>query len=227
MSMKRIKRFTDSETRKRLKRYREQESPKIKLQRLWNRNKKSFSTKSLLYIVQNIEYNILRRDALMEFLTRDNLNFDNFYRMLNTAKDILEKDPSLRTQFWKECFSICNEHNLIELGEMGESGAIKELFRRIETGSISNRKALQVLIRFFQKNTDTKVRMELWKKIEKLGPNEEDSKYLLDLPGMYAFPEITSKIQKFIRKQNKNKKEKTKTLKAIENFVEEIKKGQE
>lgn len=201
-------------------------SLKDRLDVYWRRNKRKLFPRKLIYIVLTIDYQLIRERALREFLIRENLNFDNFYQMVNAAKNILEKKPSLKAQFLKQCFDICTENNLVELEEVGVSGAIKELFRRIEKRSVSNRKALQVLIRFFQKNRDAKVRMELWKKIEKLGPNQEDSRYLLNLPGMYALPKITSRIQKFIRRQNE--KEKTKILKTIEKFVKEIKieKGQ-
>lgn len=224
MSMKRIKRFTDSETRKRLKQYRKQESPQIKLQRLWHRNKKKLDIKSLLYIVQNIKHDVLQKDAITEFLDKENLNFDNFYHMFNLSKDVLEKYKALKKKFLKQCFDMCTADNLVELGEAGEAEAIKELFERIEKKSISNRKALQVMIRFFEKIADAKARMALWTKIKELNPNEEDLKYIIDLPSMYAFPKIISDAQNFLKKRNR--KPDGRILQKIEQLVNEIKKGQ-
>ena len=142
--------------------------------------------------------------------------------MSNAAKDILEGSKKLKGQFWKACFGVCNEDNLLELAEIEVPEAIKELFERIKTSS--NRKALQVLIRFFERNTDPKMRAALLKKIKKLDPSIEDLKYLLALPSMYALPKITSEIQKLLKKQGIEKAKKT--IRKIEQFVQEIKKGQ-
>lgn len=222
--LKKYSKAASLKTRERLKRYRKQESPEIKLQRLWNKNKKRLNIKSLLYIERNIEYNVLRRDVLIEFLDRDNLNFDNFYRMIDLTKDILQKDKALKKKFLKQCFDICTENNLVELGETIESEAIKELFQRIEKKSISNRKALQVMIRFFEITTNAKARMILWLKIKKLDPNEEDLKYIIDLPSMYALPKIISEAQKFLKR--KSRKPDGRILQKIERTLKQIKKGQ-
>lgn len=222
MSGKRIKRFTDSKTRKRIKRFRKQESPEYKIDQLWGRKRKLFSTKSLIFIVEDIEYPKLQKEVLKEFLTRENLNFDLFDRMLNVSKEILEKNKRLRAQFFKQCFDICTAINLVELGEVAVSEAIKELFQRIEIGSISNRIALQALIRYFKKTTNEKARMDLWKKIAKLDPNEDDSKELLDLIyDKHAFYRITLKIEKYIRK--KAEKKDKKTIARIKELIKQIK----
>jgi len=222
MTIKRLKRFVSPGTRKRLNQYRKQESPRIKLQRLWHQDKKKLNIKSLLYIVQKIEYDLLQKDAIIEFLDRKNLNFDHFYRMSNVAKDILKDNKKLNDQFWKACFNICNEDNLLELSEIEIGEAIKELFRRIETSS--NRKALQVLIRFFERKTDPEIRMVLWKKIKERDPSIEDLKYLLVLPSMYALPKITSEIEKLLKR--KDRKTDGKILQKIERTVQQIKNGQ-
>lgn len=145
MSIKNIRKKVRKKTKK---------TPTSELHLFWLQNKEKFKIKDLVYIVREIDYLWLKKGALREFLTRDNLNFDNFYRMFDAAKYILEKDKDLKSQFLKECFAICTEHNLVELGEAGEPEAIKELFHRIEKGSISNRKAIQVLIRFFEITTE-------------------------------------------------------------------------
>lgn len=224
MTIKRFKRFTSLKTRKRLNEYRKQESPRIKLQRLWHQDKKKLKIKSLLYIVQNIKHNLLQKDAIIEFLDRENLNFDNFYHMLNLSKDVLQEDKALQKKFLKQCFDICTPDNLVELGEIGEAEAIKELRERIKEKSISNRKALQVTIRLFEITTNAKARMILWTEIKGLDPNEGDLKYIIDLPSMYALPKMISDAQKLLKK--KNRKPDGRILQKIERTIQEIEKGQ-
>jgi len=192
-----------------------------KLNLYWRKYKRKLNPMDLIYIVMTIDHFLTRKRALIEFLTRLNLNFDHFYRMSNAAKDILEDNKKLNGQFWKYCFSISSMDNLLELAEIQVPEAIKELFQKIEMSS--DPKNLQVLIRFFEKNTDSKIRTALWKKIKKCDPSIEDLKYLLSLPSMYALPKITSEIEKLLKKQSIQKAKKT--IRRIERFVQKIKKG--
>ncbi len=196
--------------------------PKTRLNIFWHRQRKNFSIKNLVWIVKTIEYLPLEKRALREFLSRTNLTFDNFYRMLGAAKKIFEKDNKIEKEFWEKCLTICTPDNLVELTEMGESNATKELFRRIETGSIGNSKAKQVLIRLFEKITNEKTRMALWKKIKRLDLNEEELKYILDLPSMYALHKIVSQAQKLLRQIAKGNQ--GRNIKKLEELVEELKK---
>ncbi len=201
-------------------------SPQTRLNAFWFQKKKEISVRDLINIVKKIDYPLLKKRAVIEFLTRDNLSFDNFYRMLGAAKDVLEKYGDLKSKFWKQHLELCNPDNLAELIEIGEKEAAKELFFRIENGSISNRKAKQVLIRIFEIVTDAKVRREMWKRIKALEPQEDELRYILNLPCMYAFPRIISQAQKLLR-PNRSKKKSNRILKRIEKLVEEIKKGQD
>jgi len=178
-----------------------------KLNLYWRKHKGKLNPIDLIYIVMRVDHFLTRKRAFIEFLTRRNLNFDHFYRMSNAAKDVLEDNKKLKSQFWKDCFGVCNEDNLLELAEIEVPEAIKEIFRKIETSS--NRKALQILIRFFEKNKDSEIRAALLKKIKKRGPSTEDLKYLLALPSMYALPKITAEIQKLLKKQGIEKSKKT------------------
>jgi len=201
-------------------------SPQTRLNALWFQKKKEIGIKDLINIVRIMDYPPLKKRAVIEFLTRDNLSFDNFYRMLGTAEDVLEKYEDLKSKFWKQYLELCSPDNLVELIEIGEKEAAKELFFRIENASISNRKAKQVLIRIFEIVTDEKVRREIWRKIKELEPQEEELIYILNLPCMYAFPRIISQAQKLLR-PNRNKKKSNRILKRIEKLIEEIKKGQD
>lgn len=193
-----------------------------KLDIYWHKHRRKLNPMDLIYIVMRVNDFLTRKRALIEFLTRENLNFEHFYRMSTAAEDILKDNKKLNDKFWKDCFNLCNEDNLLELAEIEIPEAIKKLFEKIEKSS--NRKALQVLIRFFERNTDSKIRTALWKKIKIRGPSVEDLKYILNLPIMYALPKITSEIQKLLKKQGIEKGKKT--IIKIEQFLQEIKKGQ-
>ena len=188
----------------------------------WHRNKKNLDAKDLIHLVLTLNHQPLRKKLLIHFLTIENLNFDDFYRMLDAAKDIFIDNKKLKAKFLKECFEISSEHNLEELGESGEVEAIKELRRRTEEKAISSRRATQAWIRLFQLTTGEKPKIEIWKILKKLNPCNEDLKYLLDLPGMYAFPKITSEIEKLLRKSSEHKQKRT--VKRIKELVSDINK---
>jgi len=200
-------------------------SIKDKFDIYWRRHKNKLSPEKLILIVLRADHFLTRKRALIEFLTRNNLNFAHFYDMLNAAKDILENNKNLNSQFLKDLFDISTGDQLLELAEEKMPEAIKELFGRIDAGFFGNRKSLQILIRYFDESTNSKIRTALWKKIKKFDPTEKDLRYLLDLPMMYALPKITSEIQKMLRKSNKKKE--TRTIEKIKEFIKQIKQGQE
>ncbi|OGZ17432.1 MAG: hypothetical protein A2V72_00360 [Candidatus Nealsonbacteria bacterium RBG_13_37_56] len=194
----------------------------------WRQHKRNLYPEELISLALTIEGNQLTKElmkerVLREFLTRADLNFDLFDRMLNATKDIfgLKKNKNTKNEFLKQCFDICTENNLVELTEAGFPEAVAELFRRIETGSISRRRSLQVLIRFFKVTTSAEGRITIWKKIARLNPNEDDLKDILDLTyGKSAFYKVTSAIEKYIRKRAKRKAKKI--IIRIKELIKEI-----
>lgn len=187
---------------------RKRKDPRTQLNILWHRKKDELEIKDLIDIVAATDYLPLMEKAVTKFLKRDDPNFSDFYSMLQKAKRALEKYEALKKRFWKKCLALCNIDNLAELSEDGEKEAMIELFDKIEKGSVENGKAKQVLTRQFQKFTDKKTRTELWKRIRKLNPSEEELKYLLDLESMYSLCEIKSEIEKLLRERHKTKKNK-------------------
>lgn len=210
------------------KRHKEKILLEEKLDVYWRQHKKNFSPELLIKLVAKYvndqDYLLVRKRGLLEFLTRNNLNFAHFYDMLNAAKDILENNKNLSSQFLKDFFEISSADNLLELAEEKMPEAIKELFRKIDTGCYSNRKSLQILIRYFHENSDLKIRKALWKKIKRFNPSERDLRYLMDLPAMYALPNVVLDIQKVLRKINKKKE--IKTFEKINDLIIKIKQGQ-
>jgi len=195
----------------------------------WHQHKKNIKNSEILidFVLKHADdrdYSLARKRMLIEFLTRDNLSFANFYDMWNAAKDILENNKNLNSQFLKSLFEISSADNLLELAEEKMPEAIKELFRKIDTGCFSNRKSLQILIRYFTENSNLEIRKALWKKIKRFNLSDKDLKYLMDLPMMYALPKIISDIQKMLRKRNKKKE--IRTIEKINKFIEQIKQGQ-
>ncbi|MBU2635446.1 hypothetical protein KJ841_03205, partial [Patescibacteria group bacterium] len=129
---------------------------------LWHRTREKLETKELIFIIAATDYLPLKKKVVTEFLKRRDLNFGDFYRMLEKAKEVLEKYKDLKDNFWKKCFALCTIDNLAELTEDGETEAAEKLFDGIENGSFRSDKSKQVLIRLFKKMTKDEIRMDLW-----------------------------------------------------------------
>jgi len=200
--------------------------PKYKLHLLWHKEVKNFEPEDLIYIVLKINYLSLQKRALKSFLGMDNLTFDNFDQMGNAAKTIFDKNPTLKKRFYEQCFSICTENNLAELGEKADVEAIKELIRRVKTGSAKHSGGLRALIRLFEKSTTPESRMELWNIIKQFNPCEKDLIYLHNIVyGNYGFEKVTEGIQRYLKR--KRKETQRKTILRIEELVTQIKQKQE
>ena len=191
---------------------------------LWHRTREKLETKELIFIIVATDYLPLKKKVVTEFLKRRDLNFGDFYRMLEKAKEVLEKYKDLKDNFWKKCFALCTIDNLAELTEDGETEAAEKLFDGIENGSFRSDKSKQVLIRLFKKMTKDEIRMDLWKKIKKLDPSKKDLIYILDLQCMYSLYEIRSEAEKLLRQRHKPRE--TKTMKRLLDIVKQIEKGQ-
>ena len=195
---------------------------------LWHRKRerKGFEIEDLIYIAETTDYLPLTKKAVTEFLSRDDPNFNDFYRMLEKAREALDKYEGLKKSFWRKYFVLCTIDNLAELAEDGEEEATKKLLDKTEDGSMRNNKAKQVLIRLFEKFTKKEIRMDLWRRIKKLDPNEGELRYLLDLESMYSLYEIRSEIEKLLRERHKTKENKiTKKLLYLAKQIK-TKKGQ-
>lgn len=200
---------------------RKRKNPRTQLKILWHQGRKSFKPKQLIYIVTMIDYLPLMKKVVAEFLNKDDPTFNDFYCMLEKTKEALEKDEYLKRKFWKKCLALCTIDNLAELSELGEDEATTELFDKIERGSVRNNKAKQVLIRQFEKFTEKKIRMELWERIKKLDPNEEELTYILDLESIYSYPEITLEAEKLLRERHRPRE--TKPMKRLLDIAKQIK----
>ncbi len=197
-------------------------SPKYKLRAFWLKHRSNFSARNLIFVAREIDYQEIQKSALREFLLRQNLTFDDFYRALGLPREILKLDPKLEDTLWTQCFNICTPDNLVELIHLGETKAAKELFQRIDKKSISMAKAKQILIYLLEETDDKELIKQLWGKIEAIGPNEDELKYLLDL-------KKTSKLHRYIEKllAKRAQKKTGKAISRIKELVAQIKKGQE
>ena len=203
---------------------RRKKDPRTQLNISWHQEREKLKAKDLIYIVAITDYLPLMKKAVVQFLNRDDPNFDDFYRMLERAKEVLEKYKDLKENFWKKYLALCTIDNLAELTEAGEKEAATKLFNEIQKGSMRNNKAKQVLIRLFEKITNNEVRTDLWEKIKKLNPDEKELRYILDLPSMYSLYKMRSEAEKLLRQKHKTKE--NKTTKKLLDIAKQIKKGQ-
>lgn len=205
----------------------ERKKPKQKLDLLLDKElKKLKEAKDLILIIREISCLPLQKKVLEIFLDRGNVTFNNFDRMLIAAKDILDTDEPLKGRFYNECFSVCTENNLAELGESGNAESIKELIRRVKTGTAKKKSAFQALINLFRKNPDPEVRMKLWLIIKEFDPEKKTLIELHDiLYGKYGFRDIIANIEKSLRRKEKEKKKTRKIIGRIEKLVAQIKQG--
>jgi hypothetical protein len=197
------------------------DSPIYILRIFWHRYRKNFSARNLVFIAREIDLPEIQKSALREFLTRGNLTFDDFYRVLGLPKEVLRLDPKLENNIWKQCFDLCTPDNLRELISLGETKAAEELFRRIDRKSMSMSKAKQILISLFEGSNDERLRDEYWKRIEAIGPNEDELKYLLDLG---KARKLSRYIENLLAKRAKKKE--GKAISKIKELIAQIKQGQ-
>jgi len=195
--------------------------PQYKLRIFWRRYKRNFSARNLVSIAREIDYPEIQKSVLREFLIRENLTFADFHRVLGLPKEVLELDPKLEDSIWKQCFDICTPDNLRELIDLGEKRAAEELFQRIDKRSMSMSKAKQILISLFEKTDDKELSQKLWERIEAIGPNEDELKYLLD---SRKANRLSRYIERLLAKRAQKKE--GKAISIIKELVAQIKQGQ-
>jgi hypothetical protein len=71
------------------------DSPKYKLQTLWLKCKHNFSARKLIYIAREFDFPEIQKLALKQFLTKSNLTFADFYKLLELPKEVLRLDSKL------------------------------------------------------------------------------------------------------------------------------------
>ncbi len=211
----------DKRNKRKKARKNRKDSPKYKLRIFWHKHRSNFSARNLVLLAREIDYPEIQKSVLREFLSRINLTFADFYRVLGLPKEVLELDSRLENTIWRQCFDICTPDNLLELIDLGEAKAAQELFERIDKKSISMRKAKQILIFLFKRTDDKKLTEELWRRIEAIGPNEDELKYLLDLE---KASQLHRHIEKLLAKRAERKT--GVAITKIRQFVEQIKQGQ-
>lgn len=213
--------------RKKRKRITRERRKKLRLWRFWRKKRGGTTPIQLIRIVIEIEYFSLRKRAVKEFLNIKGPVFDDFYRMLNAARDILEKDSCLYKRFWGKFLDICTSDNLAELVISGEAEAAKELFRRIDARVINNQKAKQILMVLFEKITDAQSRKIVWLKIKKLEPNNKELTELLEISGMARLLEIADEIKKALVMNKKKRDKGDKIIERLKKLSQRIKEKQE
>ena len=82
-------------------------------------------------------------------------------------------------------------------------------------------KAKQILISLFEGSNNERLRGEYWKRIEAIGPNEDELKYLLDLGKAHK---LSRYIENLLAKRAKKKE--GKAISKIKELIAQIKQGQ-
>jgi hypothetical protein len=201
-------------------------SPEHKLDVFWGKESKGIKdANDLILIVREVNCLSLRKRVLRSFLDRDNITFDNFDRMLAAAGDILKEDSLLSEEFYKECFSVSTQ---INLSELGDAASIKEIIRRIETGSDRKKDGFQALINIFRETPDLEIRSKLWSIIKEFDPNEKTLIEIYNIVyGKYGFHKIVADIQKSLKRKGKEKARARRIIRRMEKILAQIKERQE
>ncbi len=196
---------------------RKKRNARYRLNIFWFKKKKEFSIDNLIIITNPVytdDFRIRKR-ALREFLARTDKVFEEFSRMLNAARDILEKDEPLKQGFWDQFLGIRTVDNFAELIYAGEAMAAERFTQDIKSGVIIPKQAKKVWISLFIKFTDENSRKNIWNKIKRFNPEDREIKSLFDMDGnqeiMRSLPKIAAEVRKIL-KQNKKIEDKRKGL---------------
>lgn len=175
---------------------------------------------------------------IREFLKRDDLNFNDFYEMLDSIGILfkeIEAEP-IEEEFWQRCFELANIDDLVDIikyqGEYSIEKAWQEIEKRILGGHIRKDEAQKALMRIMREKADNSSRIKALQLFKTIEPSLEKIEELRKLPIIYSSPPLQREIEKMFKETKKREKRKSrqKIIKAILETIEEInklKKGQE
>lgn len=211
-----------------IKRIRKSASEKLKI--FWASEKREFSLDNLIALAHPVynDYLPIRKEALEEFLERIDKIYEDFLRMLNAARDILDKHDCLKQKFANQLFGLRNVDMFAELIYTGEKMAAERFAKEIKDGIIVPKQAKKVWSVLFIKFTSEESRISLWKKIKAFSPDNKEIKYLFDqdVSGeiMHSLSKIAAEARKIIEKNRKQEKKRNKFLAALKELIEKARK---
>ena len=220
MSGKRIKRFTDSKTRKRLNRFQKHKRLKEEFEKLWQKANK----KDLKYLILCAKEKSIQKRAWGKFKKDKDITLDDIY-------ELMEGPSFLEKELWKMFLELgATPEDLLDVikyEDRFQEHAWKDLYGRMKKGVIKKARSRRILMGIIESKPS--LREKAWKLLKKLEPSEKKLREILDMEFTYSAPGLTADIERLIRKQAK-KNHGLKTAHKIEETlkqINELNKGQE
>lgn len=212
MTRKRIKRFTDSKTRKRLSRLQKHKHLKDEFEKLWRKTNK----KDLKYLILCAEEKSIQERAWEEFKKHKNITLDDIYELMEAPR-FFEKE--LWKMFIESGATPEDLLDVIKHEDCFQERAWEDLYSRMKKGVIKKARSRRILMQVIEEKPS--FREKAWKLLKKLNPSEEKLREILDMKFAYSAPGLTADIERFIRKRVK-KNHGLKTAHRIEEAFRQI-----
>ena len=187
--------------------------------------KKGVIDQSFLNFVRDIEPKEKQIEVWKEILNRKDLTSSDLYEI----SKMIEDEP-LRKEAQEKYVAIALDHDLDDTikyeNETFQEIAWQERCERIKKGLIKKPRAREILIELFKDTPN--YRIKIWNVLEWLEPTDKELQSLLILPFMDKMPDLSAKIERFIRKKKK-KSDNVKLISEIQKTTEKLaklKKGQ-
>lgn len=220
MTRKRIKRFTDTKTKKRLSRLQKHKHLKDEFEKLWRKTNK----KDLKYLILCAKEKSIQKRAWEEFKKHKDITLDDIY-------ELMEGPIFLEKELWKIFIELgATPEDLLDIikyEDRFQKRAWEDLCSRMKKGIIKKARSKRILMEIIELRPS--FREKTWKLLKKLKPSEKKLREILDMEFTYSAPDLVADIEKFIRKRAK-KNYGLKTAHRIEETlrqIKELKKGQE
>ena len=113
---------------------------------------------------------------MREFLKRDDLNFNDFYELLDSIGILFKeiKAESIEDEFLQRCFGLATVDDLVDIikhqGEYSIEKAWQEIEKRIREGHIRKDKAEEALMRIMKEKVNEGTRIRALKLFKKKNP---------------------------------------------------------
>lgn len=176
-------------------------------------------------------------DNIREFLKRDDLNFNDFYEILDSIGTLfkeIEAEP-IEDEFWQRCFGLATIDDLVDVikyqGEYSIEKAWQVIEKIIQEGHIRKDEAEEALMRIMREKVNESSRIKALQLFKAMEPSSEKIDELRKLPFIYSSPPLQREIEEMFKKTKKGEKGKSrkKIIQAILKTIKEInklKKGQ-
>jgi len=173
---------------------------------------------------------------IREFLKRDDLNFNDFYELLDSIGILFKeiKAEPIEDEFWQRCFGLATVDDLVDVikyqGEYSIEKAWQEIEKRIREGHIRKDEAEEALMRIMKEKVNEGTRIRALKLFKKIEPSSERIDEIRKLSFIYFSPSLSKEIEKMSKKEKRKKrKPREEIILQIQKTIREInelKKGQ-